>query len=280
VTTEQQQAGVDQANADFWAELCGSHLARAVGVTDRTSASLARYDEAYMDLFPYLDQFLPWRSGERLLEIGTGYGTVGQLLAERRLDYHALDISAGPVGMMIHRLEMLGLADPGGRVIQGTALDIPHPDESFDVVVSIGCLHHTGDMAGAIREVHRVLRPGGQTMLMLYNRNSYRRRLVLPMQMLRTGAWRSRQAQAEVVRRAYDASADGTAAPATEFASVRDVHRLLTGFSEIRVNRENWGEFLLTMFGKHLFIPRRAFLPNVARIAGLDLYITAVKSAG
>ena len=44
---------------------------------DASAESLARFDRAYMDLYPYLERYLPWRSGERMLEIGLGYGTVG-----------------------------------------------------------------------------------------------------------------------------------------------------------------------------------------------------------
>ena len=40
------------------------------------------------------------------------------------------------------------------------------------MVYSNGVLHHTPDTAGAIREVHRVLRPGGVAKVMLYHRNS------------------------------------------------------------------------------------------------------------
>ena len=69
--------------------------------------------------------------------------------------------------MMEHRIGLLGVGR--GSATQGSALDIPHPDGSFDVVVSIGCLHHTGNLAGAIDEVHRVLRPGGEAMVMVYN---------------------------------------------------------------------------------------------------------------
>jgi ubiquinone/menaquinone biosynthesis C-methylase UbiE len=277
MTTEQRQERLDVANADFWSELCGSHLARAVGVEDASAESLARFDRAYMDLFPYLWRYIPWRSGERLLEIGPGYGTVGQLLAERGVDYHALDISPGPVEMMVHRLEMLGLTEAGSRVKEGSALDIPHPDESFDVVVSIGCLHHTGDLARAVKEVHRVLRTGGQAMVMGYNRHSYRRALVVPVRMVLSGAWRDPVRRAEFVRRTYDADSEGTAAPATEFASAAEIRRIFAGFSEVRVRRENFGDVVLSIGGKHLFIPRTAFLSNVARIAGLDLYVTATR---
>ena len=50
---------------------------------------------------------------------------------------------------------------------------LPFRSESFDVVYSNGVLHHTPDTAGAIREVHRVLRPDGIAKVMLYHRNSF-----------------------------------------------------------------------------------------------------------
>lgn len=278
MTSGHGQAQLDDANADFWSELCGTGLARAVGVDDASADSLARFDRAYMDLYPYLGRYLPWHSGERVLEIGLGYGTVGELLAQRGLDYHGLDISPGPVAMMIHRLEMLGLGDAGTRVKHGSALEIPHPDGSFDVVVSIGCLHHTGALARAIANVQRVLRPGGQAMIMVYNKHSYRRAVMLPIQLLRDGVWRDPRRRSEFVRANYDANSDGTAAPATEFSSVRDVRRMFSSFTEVRVRRENFDDFVLVLSGKPRFsIERAAFLNNIARIAGLDLYITATK---
>jgi SAM-dependent methyltransferase len=277
MTVERGQTQLDDANADFWSELCGSGLARSIGVNDASSESLARFDRAYLDLYPYLERYLPWRSGERLLEIGLGYGTVGHLLAERGLDYHGLDISPGPVGMMTHRLEMLGRADPGSRVVQGSALAIPHPDESFDVIVSIGCLHHTGDLAGAIREVRRVLRRGGEAMVMVYNRHSFRQAVILPLMELKRGLWRDRGRRAEFVRWAYDSNTEGSAAPATEFSSAADVRRMFAGFAEISVRRENFDDIVLGFAGRALVIRRAAVLNNVARIAGLDLYVTARK---
>ena len=276
MSTEQPQQQLDEANAEFWAELCGTGLARAIGVEDASAESLARFDRAYMDMYPYLGRYLPWRSGERLLEIGLGYGTVGQLLAEQGVDYHGLDISPGPVGMMVHRLEMLGASDAAARVTQGSALAIPHPDASFDVVVSIGCLHHTGDLAATIREVARVLRDGGQAMVMVYNSHSLRAALIR-VGMLRTGAWRDARRRAEFVRGIYDANAEGDAAPATEFTSAGGVRRMFAGFSGVRVRRENFDDLALNVRGRQLFIKRAVFLSNIARIAGTDLYVTATK---
>lgn len=276
VSVEHPQQQLDEANAEFWAELCGTGLARAIGVEDASAESLARFDRAYMDMYPYLGRYLPWHSGERLLEIGLGYGTVGQLLAEQGVDYHGLDISPGPVAMMVHRLEMLGAADAAARVTQGSALTIPHPDASFDVVVSIGCLHHTGDLAATITEVARVLRDGGQAMVMVYNSHSLRAALIR-VGMLRSGAWRDARRRAEFVRAIYDANAEGDAAPATEFTSAGGVRRMFAGFSAVRVRRENFDDLALNVRGRQLFIKRAVFLSNIARIAGTDLYVTATK---
>jgi ubiquinone/menaquinone biosynthesis C-methylase UbiE len=277
LTIDRDQQHVDAANAEFWAELCGTRLARAIGVVGASADGLVRFDRAYWGMYPYLAGYLPWHSGERVLEIGLGYGTVGQLLAERGLIYHGLDISPGPVAMMVHRLEMLGVHDAPSRVTQGSALAIPHPDESFDAVVSIGCLHHTGDLARGIAEVYRVLRAGGEAMVMVYNRHSYRRALMLPVKMLRRGVWRDPERRAEFVRAAYDSNTDGSAAPSTEFTSAAEIRRMFAGFTQIKVRRENCDDFILSVPGRTLVIPRAVFLNNLGRIAGSDLYVTARK---
>jgi ubiquinone/menaquinone biosynthesis C-methylase UbiE len=255
------QQAVDARNAAFWDELCGTSLARSIGVTDRSPESLRRFDHAYMDLYPYLPAQLrtPLEPGEPLLEIGLGFGTVSQCLAEAGFGYHGLDIAAGPVEMVRHRLRMLGVADADGRVVQGSALAIPHPDGAFSHVVSIGCLHHTGDLPKAVAEVHRVLRPGGTAMVMLYNRHSLRQ-LVL----------RWRELAEERVRAAYDANSGGEAAPATVFVTARQVREeLFAPFSDVRIQRHN--------FDGTRLLPRKLALPTVARVLGLDLYIHARK---
>ena len=53
-------------------------------------------------------------------------------------------------------------ARSGGDNRLGDAERLPLPDASFDRVSSNGVLHHTPDMPAALREIRRVLRPGGR----------------------------------------------------------------------------------------------------------------------
>jgi SAM-dependent methyltransferase len=75
--------------------------------------------------------------------------------------YHGLDIAMVPVGMMTHRLRQASLP---GTAQQGSILDAQFQDASFDYIISVGCLHYTGDMGRAIKQCHRLLRSGGSSL--------------------------------------------------------------------------------------------------------------------
>lgn len=266
------QQSTDERNAEFWDELCGTSLARSIGIDDHTPASLRRFDAAYLDLYPYLRAQLraPRHPGESLLEIGLGFGTVSQHLADAGFDYHGLDIARGPVEIVRERLRRLQIAGVEDRVVQGSALTIPHPDERFEHVVSIGCLHHTGNLPRAVDEVHRVLRPGGTAMVMLYNRHSFRQL-----------QWRIRRLRAGngAHGAAYDYNVAGEAAPETVYVTARQVREeLFSSFSEIRIERHNFDPVILTYVrGRPVGPTRNQTLATVARVLGLDLYIHARK---
>jgi SAM-dependent methyltransferase len=270
------QSAIDQRNKAFWDELCGSGLARSLGITEITPASLARFDDAYMAYYPYLTSYLADLplEGREVLEIGLGFGTVGQILAGRGARYHGADIAAGPVAMMRDRLRWLGRPDEGA-VVQASALELPWEDATFDVVVSIGCLHHTGDLPGAVREVHRVLRPGGLAFVMLYNANSFRQLALVPRARLR--ALLAGRSSAEHVRGMYDVNEAGDAAPHTDYVSRRDVRRLFGAFSAVSIDAQNFDPLTLPAGRRRLTVPRERLLGNVARVLGLDLYIRARK---
>jgi SAM-dependent methyltransferase len=280
MTTTTDQHTIDERNAAFWDELCGTLFAQSLGITDRSPESLRRFDAAYLDLYPYLLDQLPraTRPGEPILEIGLGYGTVSQKLAEAGFAYHGLDIAAGPVEMVRGRLRLLRIEDADARVVQGSALEIPHPDDTFDHVVTIGCLHHTGNLPLAVSEVHRVLRPGGTAMVMLYNRHSFRQ-LVMRWQTLRR-RWQGTQVdEDEVARAAYDANTEGGSAPETVFVTARQVRdELFAAFSDVRIERRNFDPTRLGSWrGRPIVLTRERALPTIARVMGLDLYIHARK---
>jgi SAM-dependent methyltransferase len=275
---EVRQSETDVRNAAFWNELCGSALARSLGITDSTPESLRKFDETYMAMYPYLSSYVTGKDlkGKRLLEIGLGYGTLGQIIALRGCQYHGLDIADGPVEMMRYRLALLG-KEVEGRVQKGSALDIPYPADTFDYVYSIGCLHHTGDLPKAVSEVYRVLAAGGKAVVMLYNRYSFRQ-----LAQLQTGyVWeiltgRRRGSFGEAVRARYDSNAAGDAAPHTDFVSRSNVRRhLFKRFSSVRIDVQNFDGYVL--FSGRIVIPREKLLGNIARILGTDLYVVATK---
>ncbi len=272
------QARIDEANARFWDELCGTWLAGEFGIVDRSLDSLRRFDDAYLAFYPYLLRHVPVArmGGLRVLEVGLGYGTLGQKIAEAAADYVGLDIAAGPVDMMSTRLRLSSLA---GKAIQGSILNSGLPSESFDAVVSIGCFHHTGDVQRCIDETYRLLKPGGQAFVMLYNKFSLRRWLSWPIATATAAIAQARgvadpSVGGESERRAYDAGADGTAAPETVFLSRTDVRRAFRAFRSVDVVSENSDPVALAGF---VLVPRGLMLKAVGRVLGLDLYIGAVK---
>ncbi len=273
---------LNRENAEFWNELCGTGLARSLGITEPSPESLRRFDEAYLRFYPYLGQyvFVQDLQGQRVLEIGMGYGTLGQLLASQGCRYYGLDIAMNPVAMMRYRLSLLRLED-GDQVQVGSALDIPYQGATFDYVYSIGCLHHTGDLGRGIAEVHRVLKDRGKAIIMLYNGHSFRRLVYLPLLRLRNlirGRFRSHDGKADRsrwMRAFYDKNAKGEAAPHTDYVSRAEVRRLFQAYRTVRVESQNCDPLVLP--GGLVVVSREKLLNNLARVAGLDLYITAVK---
>ena len=210
-----------------------------------------------------------------VLEVGLGYGTVAQRLAESCATYQGLDVAAGPVQMVNHRLRTNGLS---GSASQGSVLAAPFEDEKFDYVVAIGCFHHTGDVQRAVDESWRMLKAGGQLIFMVYYAYSYRRWCSAPVATLNSlgrerFSWRFQLQQAARERAAYDANATGTAAPITEFLSKRALSRICKRFTDVDMTLENASpEGMFRSFSRETLIAS-----PLSRYAGLDVYLRAWK---
>jgi ubiquinone/menaquinone biosynthesis C-methylase UbiE len=224
-------------------------------------------------MYPYLTQYVDWLrpKGSLVLEVGTGYGTVGRLLLERKAEYYALDIAEGPVRMAAGSLERYG-KDPA-QAVRGSVLELPFTGGTFDAVAAIGSLHHTGDIQRAISEIHRVLKPGGRALVMLYNAHSLNRVLTVPLARAAAKAVPSKRDWILYrIERDLNEALEG--APHTDFFTKRQAKTLFDAWQTAVVKSQNANG--VTIFG-HTILPRRLLLPIVGPTAGLDVYIRATR---
>src|SRR5262249_23179944 len=106
-----------------------------------------------------------YAAGADLLEVGCGTGLLLQRLAKVTKSAHGIDLSPG----MLERARAKGL-----DVREGSVLELPYPDASFDVTCSFKVLAHVADIERALSEMTRVTRPGGVVLAEFYNPISLR----------------------------------------------------------------------------------------------------------
>lgn len=159
----------------FWnAHPCGDHIVG--GLHGEFADDHERFFAAY-DAWRYSQEGhipacldgIDW-DGARVLEIGLGQGAESEQIIRRGGRWSGLDLTAESVARVRSRMRIRSL--PHDDIRQGSALDIPWPDDTFDMVFSHGVLHHIPDIGTAQAEIHRVLKPGGTLVAMLYARRS------------------------------------------------------------------------------------------------------------
>jgi ubiquinone/menaquinone biosynthesis C-methylase UbiE len=126
-----------------------------------------RYDK--LNYLPRLVDFNAYR-GKKMLEIGCGAGVDLVRFARAGAIVTGVDLSQTSIDLARQNIAQNGLqADL--RIMNGEALQFA--DNSFDIVYAHGVLQYTADSDRMISEIHRVLKPGGEAVLMVYNRNSW-----------------------------------------------------------------------------------------------------------
>jgi SAM-dependent methyltransferase len=106
--------------------------------------------------------------GKQVLEIGLGQGADAEQLIRNGARWSGVDLTTESIERVRTRLTLRDL--PFEDLRQGSVLDLPFADGSFGMVFSHGVLHHVPEIAQAQREIHRVLRPDGELVIMLYAR--------------------------------------------------------------------------------------------------------------
>lgn len=127
------------------------------GLGARFEDVMNRFDlERRLDLI--LERVRP-EGARNVLEVGCGLGYLSERLRrDRGLRPVSLDIAGS----------LLRLARERGRIsapVLGSALALPFPSASVDLVVSTECIEHTPEPRAAVREMLRVMRPGATLVL-------------------------------------------------------------------------------------------------------------------
>lgn len=107
----------------------------------------------------------PYVTNRKVLEAGCGTGLILQRVAEIADEAVGIDLSPG---MLAHA------RNRGLKCVEGDLCKIPFDDNSFDTVYSFKVLPHVMKIKAAIKEMSRVLKPGGYLVLEFYNPYSFR----------------------------------------------------------------------------------------------------------
>jgi ubiquinone/menaquinone biosynthesis C-methylase UbiE len=228
-STDYKQAAIEQWTADP----CGSNIAEGAPGSRDYFVGLIEGRHAYA---PWMAESLGYAATEGLdvLDVGCGQGIDVARYAMEGARATGVDLTPRHVELAQAHLAAMGLK---GRVVIGDAEALPFSDASFDRVSSNGVLHHTPDMPAALREINRVLRPGGQARVIVYNRNSLHYWLdqVLIKAILRGGLLRERSME-EVLTRVEVSSVD--ARPLVRVYSPRQLRQMMceAGFQNVKTH--------------------------------------------
>jgi ubiquinone/menaquinone biosynthesis C-methylase UbiE len=250
-TINEAQQSIVSAVHDYW----NVHTLGLQYVTDKQLevGSLA----FFAHIRPWMNPFkFPWimariereaalLRGKHLLEIGCGMGYDSLEFLKRGVRVTATDLTPNAVELARRHFELEGVQAEVVRT--ANALDLPFDDDVFDAAWANGVLHATGDTARAVREVRRVLRPGGRAIIShFYRRPSW-------MYILH------RLGRENIEYPEQDP-------PVNEFLSEREIEALFDGFRIIEAAREHYRALPVRRSGLKAALYRYGFRPVYNRL--------------
>jgi len=154
---------------DFWNEASCGEKVHMKGDDLR-----AQYDnqlKVRYELEPYILSFAQFdqQRDKKVLEIGVGLGADHQMFAQNGAILHGCDLTERAVENTQKRFELFGLQS---ELRVADAEKLPYADESFDTVYSWGVIHHSPNTPNAIAQIHRILKPGGTSKIMIYHKHA------------------------------------------------------------------------------------------------------------
>ena len=228
-----KRAAVEQWTADPCGYASGHLPGTRAYAEDQLSGSC--------DENPWMHEILGYGQahGLRVLDVGCGQGIDVIRYASAGASVTGIDLTPRHAELARAHVEALGL---DAEIVDGDAEALPFPDASFDRVSSNGVLHHTPDMPAALREIRRVLVPGGEARIIVYNRNSFHYWIfqVLTQGIIRRQLFEERSMSGVLSRGVERSSIE--ARPLVRVYSPRVLRRMLAaaGFTGIRTTMRHF----------------------------------------
>jgi len=182
-----------------------------------TTGFFQELDEYRFDKLRYLPQVVDFSRfrGKKLLEVGCGVGIDLVRFAQAGAHVTGIDLAPNSIDLARKNMAQHGL-EADLRVMNGEKMEFP--DDSFDVVYAHGVLQYTADAPQMVGEIHRVLRPDGEVIVMVYNRISWLNALSKLMKV----------------------SLEHEDAPVLEKYSISELRQMLQPFSQLRIVPERF----------------------------------------
>ena len=228
----------------------------------------------YQEYAPWMREVMGFDrfAGARLLEVGCGMGTDLLQFARGRALCTGVDVTPRSVEISRLHFSVYGMK---GDFVLSDAERLPFADNSLDVYYSNGVLHHTPGTADAVREAHRVLKPGGTAKVMLYHRNSWAYWIDL---MLKQGVYRGELFRgitpADLMSKYVEYSSTGESRPLVKAYSRGEMRSLFSLFRDVKIEVDQLTRPEVYFVGK--FIPEPVFRV-MRRSIGWNVIVTAIK---
>ncbi len=175
---------------------------------------LADYRFEKLEYLPRVVDFTAYK-GRQLLEVGCGVGTDLVRFANYGCIVTGIDLAEVSTKLAKENLEFNGLT---GNLFTMDGENLCFDDATFNVVYAHGVLQYTKDAQRMISEIHRVLRPGGEAILMAYNRYSW----------------------LNLLSNLCGVKLEHEDAPVLNKYSIREFRRMLGGFSKVEIIPERF----------------------------------------
>ena len=211
-------------------------------------------------------------NGLKVLDVGCGNGYVLYQYARYGAQVTGVDLTRTAVELSRKRFALGGLS---GEFLEIDGNRLPFPDAHFDIVCSMGVLHHVSNPRPMVDEIFRVLKPGGRLIVMLYYRYSWKNLVLIRLRRMFDPQFRGKSQQEALNMN------DGDACPLALVYSRREAAALFARFSGItfKLTQLSWRQLLMlppvVRLAEKYFPPSSESWP--ARVMGWNLNIHATK---